>query len=187
MEPTKVLTKTKLKDRVLWFDGDSTVPVESILQFIQLGISTSKVYTDVITDEISQFNKYVDVNQQIIIKKSIKDLDFSWNIPNEYKNLNIIDYVYDKLEEKCNEEQLNSDDWDTKSDRIAQELTLYQKLELIEALRMIIYVINTLETNNVVWGVGRGSSVSSYVLYLIGVHDVDSIKYDLDINDFLRT
>jgi DNA polymerase III alpha subunit len=40
--------------------------------------------------------------------------------------------------------------------------------------------------NNVVWGVGRGSSVASYVLYLLGVHKIDSLKYNLDIHEFLK-
>ena len=70
--------------------------------------------------------------------------------------------------------------------RVNDELTLYKKLDLLPVLRTIIFVINTLRENSVVWGVGRGSSVSSYVLYLIGAHDVDSIKYDLDVNEFLR-
>ena len=35
-------------------------------------------------------------------------------------------------------------------------------------------------------GVGRGSSVASYILYLIGVHRIDSIKYNLDWKEFLR-
>jgi DNA polymerase III alpha subunit len=37
-----------------------------------------------------------------------------------------------------------------------------------------------------VWGVGRGSSVASYVLFLIGVHRIDSMKYNLDYKEFLR-
>jgi DNA polymerase III alpha subunit len=40
--------------------------------------------------------------------------------------------------------------------------------------------------HNIVWGVGRGSSVASYVLYLIGVHKINSMYYDLDIEEFLR-
>jgi DNA polymerase III alpha subunit len=39
---------------------------------------------------------------------------------------------------------------------------------------------------NIVWGVGRGSSVASYVLYLIGVHKIDSLYYNLDVEEFLR-
>jgi DNA polymerase III alpha subunit len=48
------------------------------------------------------------------------------------------------------------------------------------------YVVDTLRANNVVWGVGRGSSVASYVLFIIGVHKIDSVKYDLDWREFLR-
>jgi DNA polymerase III alpha subunit len=46
--------------------------------------------------------------------------------------------------------------------------------------------VETMRVNNIVWGVGRGSSVASYVLYLIGVHKIDSMYYDLDIEEFLR-
>ena len=40
--------------------------------------------------------------------------------------------------------------------------------------------------HQVIWGVGRGSSVASYVLYKLGVHRVDSMYYDLDPQEFLR-
>ena len=70
--------------------------------------------------------------------------------------------------------------------RVAKELSLFKTHGLFDILRVLIYVINTLDHNSVVWGVGRGSSVSSYVFYLIGVHDVDSVRYELDIEDFLH-
>ena len=47
-------------------------------------------------------------------------------------------------------------------------------------------MVDIMRKNNVVWGVGRGLSVASYVLYLIGVHKIDSLYYDLDIEEFLR-
>jgi DNA polymerase III alpha subunit len=40
--------------------------------------------------------------------------------------------------------------------------------------------------NNIVWGVGRGSSVASYVLYLLGIHKIDSIKYNLSPDEFFK-
>ena len=40
--------------------------------------------------------------------------------------------------------------------------------------------------NQLIWGVGRGSSTASYVLYLLGVHRIDSMYYDLDPEEFLR-
>jgi DNA polymerase III alpha subunit len=39
---------------------------------------------------------------------------------------------------------------------------------------------------DIIWGVGRGSSVASYVLYIIGIHRINSIQYDLDYKEFLR-
>ena len=48
------------------------------------------------------------------------------------------------------------------------------------------YLVDTLRKNNIIWGVGRGSSVASYVLYLLGVHRIDSLYYDLDITEFLK-
>jgi len=48
------------------------------------------------------------------------------------------------------------------------------------------YVVDTLRSNSIVWGVGRGSSVASYVLFIIGVHKIDSVKYKLAINEFFK-
>jgi DNA polymerase III alpha subunit len=53
-------------------------------------------------------------------------------------------------------------------------------------LRYLKYLVDTLKSNNMIWGVGRGSSVASYVLYLLGVHRIDSMFYDLDAREFLR-
>ena len=51
---------------------------------------------------------------------------------------------------------------------------------------ILIYIIETMRKHELVWGVGRGSSVASYVLYLLGVRKVDSLKYNLDIKEFLK-
>jgi len=48
------------------------------------------------------------------------------------------------------------------------------------------YLVDVMKENHVIWGVGRGSSVASYVLYLLGVHRIDSIYYELDPAEFLR-
>jgi DNA polymerase III alpha subunit len=57
---------------------------------------------------------------------------------------------------------------------------------MIDVLKAMKYMVDVLKSNNVVWGVGRGSSVSSYCLYLIGIHKIDSVKYDLPITDFFK-
>ena len=70
--------------------------------------------------------------------------------------------------------------------RVGQELLLYQERGMFDLLRFLVYIVDTMRKHDIVWGVGRGSSVASYVLYLIGVHKIDSLYYDLDIAEFLR-
>jgi DNA polymerase III alpha subunit len=71
-------------------------------------------------------------------------------------------------------------------DRVNDEYTLYEERDLIMLLRLFIFLVDYMRKNKFVWGVGRGSSVSSYILYLIGVHRVDSLKYGFDIRDYLK-
>jgi len=70
--------------------------------------------------------------------------------------------------------------------RVVEELEQYRSRNLYPILRALIYIIDTMRKHKIVWGVGRGSSVASYVLYLLGVHKVDSLKYNLDIKEFLK-
>ena len=56
----------------------------------------------------------------------------------------------------------------------------------MDLLRYLRYFVDVLRANNVIWGVGRGSSVASFVLFLLGVHRINSLYYDLDPREFLR-
>ena len=71
-------------------------------------------------------------------------------------------------------------------DRVEQEYILFEKKKFIRVLQFLIYFVDTLRKNNVVWGVGRGSSVASFCLFLIGIHKVNPLLYNLKINEFLR-
>jgi DNA polymerase III alpha subunit len=70
--------------------------------------------------------------------------------------------------------------------RVTEELTEYFGRGMYSLLQYMIYLVDFMRENDIVWGVGRGSSVASYVLYLIGVHKINSIQYDLDWREFLR-
>lgn len=172
--------KTTLAERDLWYDGDSSFNESALTYAIQLGKLPESHYVRELTNEVRKFNRLVPQKEQLTVKTSCRDLDLSWNLPDEIMNLNIKEYLANKLTDRHIEPRA------ARMARIVDELQLYEKMNLFPVLRAIIYVINTLERNNVVWGVGRGSCVSSYVLYLIGVHDVDSLQYELDIRDFLR-
>jgi len=97
----------------------------------------------------------------------------TWFIPDEYKNLDIEEF----LVEQCPKHNL---------DRLIIELELFRKHNMIMVLRSMKYLVDTMRSNGIVWGVGRGSSVASYALYLIGVHKIDPIKYNLSINEFFK-
>ena len=97
-----------------------------------------------------------------------------WYMPNEYKSLDIAEHLLNMC---TNDEQLQ---------RVGHELLLYQEKNLFDLLRYLKYLVDTMKSNNIIWGVGRGSSVASYVLYLLEVHRIDSIYYDLAPEEFLR-
>lgn len=101
-------------------------------------------------------------------------LQSNWYMPQEYKEMDIAKWVLDQC--KTDEER----------QRVGEELLLYLDRELFPLLQYLKYLVDTMRKYNIVWGVGRGSSVSSYVLYLIGVHRINSMYYDLDIHEFLR-
>jgi DNA polymerase III alpha subunit len=97
-----------------------------------------------------------------------------WHMPEEYKNLDIAEHVLTL----CNtQEELQ---------RCGQELLLYQERNLFDLLRYLKYLVDIMVSNHIIWGVGRGSSVASYVLYKLGVHRIDSMYYNLDPAEFLR-
>jgi|TARA_R110000850_G_scaffold186234_1_gene312174 DNA polymerase III alpha subunit len=101
-------------------------------------------------------------------------LQSEWFMPDKYKDMDISKYLQDKC--KTQEELV----------RYFEEYAEFNKREMLPLLRYMVYLVDFMRENNIVWGVGRGSSVASYVLYLIGVHKVNSIQFGLDWREFLR-
>jgi DNA polymerase III alpha subunit len=97
-----------------------------------------------------------------------------WFMPDEYRNIDIAEYV---LQLCSTQEELQ---------RAGEELLLFQQYDLFDLLRYLRYLVDVMRQNHVIWGVGRGSSVASFVLYLLGVHRVNSLYYNLDPREFLR-
>lgn len=135
---------------------------------------------------IDRFNQCIGLNADQIKKlklytvsnKSIEDFDkenqANWLIPESYLNFNISDWLYDQ----CVTELEKA--------RVDVELTLFIQQGMYEVLLCLKYLVDYMRKYDIVWGLGRGSSVASYCLYLIGVHKIDSLKYNLDIQEFLK-
>lgn len=98
----------------------------------------------------------------------------NWFIPKEYLEFDIAKYVLDKC--TCEAEL----------QRAGEELLLYQERDMFILLRYLKYLVDTMRKHNIVWGVGRGSSVSSFVLYLLEIHRINSLEFDLSIDEFLK-
>jgi DNA polymerase III alpha subunit len=125
------------------------------------------------SDDLTQYINRLDLErlQYPIPPKEINANH--WFIPKDYCP-NLSEMLYSMCET------------DIQRDRVSQELELYIKHGMYDVLHVMKFIVDTLRTHNIVWGVGRGSSVASYVLFLIGVHKIDSIKYKLPIEEFFK-
>ena len=123
---------------------------------------------------INKLQKYIplDVDEQTFDGVCQSE----WFMPDEYKELDVEAHLLGKIGGKLTNE------WA----RCLEELEAFKQRDMYPLLRYMIYLVDFMRENDIVWGVGRGSSVASYVLYLIGVHRIDSIQYDLDWREFLR-
>jgi DNA polymerase III alpha subunit len=141
---------------------------------------------EVKVDNPKQFNNSIKelfydhkpLSQYVALSIPIAEFDnenqAQWFMPDKYKEMDIAKWVLDQCKT------------DAELQRCGQELIMFEDRGLTVVLKFMKYFVDTMREHNVVWGVGRGSSVASYVLFLIGVHKIDSLFYDLDIGEFLK-
>jgi DNA polymerase III alpha subunit len=141
----------------------------------QIFVNDPTQFNDAVDQLYADFDKLTQYNSSDIdINEFDQQMQQNWDMPDEYKELDIAHWLI----EKCSTDQ--------EVERVGKELLMYQERGMFDLLKQIKYIIDTWRKNNIVWGVGRGSSVASYVLYLLGAHKINSIQYNLDIHEFLR-
>lgn len=119
------------------------------------------------------FKKPSDEFYNLTLEDFDKILQSDWRMPDEYKTIDIEHWLV---------QNSSKDNYQ----RLIEELNEFKSRNMLDLLRWLKYFVDTCRANNIVWGVGRGSSVASYVLYVIGIHKIDPIKYNLDWQEFLR-
>jgi len=151
------------------------------LLYLQDPLRTIKyafVEKDINFDDILQLETTPKLVKYIDPKTSVEDFDnnnqSNWHLPIEYLNMDIAKYVLDK----CNTE--------AELQRAGEELIKFQERGMFILLKYLKYLVDTMRSNNIVWGVGRGSSVASFVLFLLEIHRINSLYYDLSIDEFLK-
>ena len=145
-------------------------------------VDISKLYFEDI-DQYANALKELGINLPKINQVPVRDItgdEFdkrnieNWYMPKEYYDLDVKKFLL----EKCTN--------DIERKRVEDEYELFERKNFIKVLQFLIYFINTLRKHNIVWGVGRGSSVASFCLFLIGVHKINPIEYKIDYTEFLR-
>jgi DNA polymerase III alpha subunit len=163
--------------------GDVIFSEEDVIDLIYTDpdFDISKLYINNI-DKYSKSLKELGIDLPIVntVPKRSKLAEFdkancdNWYMPENYYQINVLQWLLDKCQ--TDEEKM----------RVQMEYDLFEKKKFIRVLQFLIYFVDTLRANNIVWGVGRGSSVSSFCLFLIGVHKINPLLYNLDITEFLR-
>jgi hypothetical protein len=140
---------------------DSSVDIEKLVTFVE-NFPDTIVYRKFDKFEEMSLPDWDSVQQQ------------TWFMPKEYSQLDIAQYILNLC---TNEPELQ---------RCGEELLLYQERNLFSLLQYLKYLVDVMTQNQVIWGVGRGSSVASFALYKLGVHKINSLYYNLDVHEFLR-
>lgn len=151
--------------------GELVYNIEDVVDLIMKQQSTAGITVDG-TVKLNNTNPESDVSLSVDEYDLINQKN--WLMPDEYKQMDIAQYVIDCCKTT------------PEIQRAGAELLMFQERNLFNLLKYLKYLVDTMKENNIIWGVGRGSSVASYVLYLLGVHKIDSMYYDLDPSEFLR-
>ena len=170
--------KTKINDHgdVLFTEQDAID-----LLYTNPGFDIGKLFFDN-TKQYSESLKELGLDLPIINtapeRNPLADFDLeninNWHMPEKYYQINVLQWLLDKCQN------------DVEKMRVQMEYSLFEQKKFIKVLQFLIYFVDTLRANNIVWGVGRGSSVASFCLFLIGVHKINPLLYNLDITEFLR-
>ena len=90
-------------------------------------------------------------------------------------------YVVDLL---MKSDRLSHDEQSLK--RLEQELEFFDREHHILFIIQVYGLISQFKNDNVVWGVGRGSSCASYVLFLLEVHDINPVAFDIPFSEMSK-
>jgi len=131
------------------------------------------------TDEIADLCDYVDMPWH---EPELPKIE----IPPQYSNSAA--YLKDLVKEGWKKRGIDKFDVEKQKiyrKRVDDELFVIEKKDFCDYFLILVDYINWCKKNDVIVGPGRGSAAGSLVCYLIGITQLDSIKYELDFGRFL--
>ena len=169
-----------LDNRLIDKEGNVVYFPQALVELLYRGEIPAEVLYPTNDKDVELFNQFAYENFDEVRYslpkelKSIEERKNKWFYPEIYDKINLEDYF------------LNLCHTDIEKDRVKLEIKLFLEKGMEKFLRFCIFMSSKIKENNWVVGVGRGSSVASYCLYLLKIHLVNSIQYNLNIKEFLK-
>ena len=167
-----------LSTRIIDDDGNVIYTHKGLMEYLikYKQFPSELLYMD---NEVEQFNKYANMFDIPTIKLPKNLINHekrknNWFYPAEYNEIDLEVYFISLCKTPDEKE------------RVLLELKEYKRTNMEKLLRFAIFLKDFMNKEGIFNGVGRGSSVCSFCLYLIGLTYINPIKYDLDIKDFLK-
>jgi DNA polymerase III alpha subunit len=173
--------KINLENRVIHKEGQVQLSDSALLELV---FKDPDILNDDIcvigsknTEKYNEMAKLFDFKEFLEVPKDIEHLEnqLKWDMPSKYLDINLKDFVLSNCTSKEEE------------NRVLLELELFEERNADNLLRYLIYLVDTMRAHGIVWGVGRGSSVASHILFKIGLHKVNSLQYGLDPYEFFKS
>jgi len=170
-----------LGNRIIHDDGTVVCKQDAIIELLYAGHDVSNVLCDNLDDDVEwkHANKICDTTIQgltYVDAPIYNDVDWFqyWLTPEPYASIDLKEWSLSK----CKTQQ--------EIDRVLLEVDELQNRNMVPVMRHLIYCVDVWRKHNMFWGVGRGSSVCSFVLYLIGINRINPLEYDLDLKEWLK-
>lgn len=162
------LDEDEIIDAMLSGTDVTNVFIDDDAAYSKFERSASKVYTENLP-LIKPYRKKDTEPERHLHRRSL-----NWKIPSEYVYMDIVEFL---IKQCTTDEEIQ---------RVEHEVVEFNKRDELDVLRVMKYIVDMFREHNVVWGVGRGSSVSCFCLYLIGINKINPLKYGIPCTDYFK-
>lgn len=162
-------------DRVLLRDGTSIVSPRRYAQMLIEGQDVSGIHVlDSFDADVYNFKYSTDISREIELVEvhPVQSHDASEEMFNA-----LVESILSSPRFKDSEEYQK---------RIEDELEFFVRTSNVVFLIECHRLISQMKENGDVWGVGRGSSCASLLLFILGVTDIDPVKYDIPFSELSK-
>lgn len=175
----------ELQDRRLRFDGVSVIHPDRLAAALLLGVHPPQLRLTELSEEVQLFN---DNAPEQLLEDTLEPvtLDFSWKLPETHLNMDLVATIVARAVDRLKTLNYSPALHAAACERIQAEVDEIQLRGMVEFFKTIIYILDTFQQKGVVWGVGRGSSCASYVLFILGLHSVDCVRYNVPMEEFFH-